>query len=92
MDVPILSLLVLLPLIGAVLTLFMGGARTKYAKVVAAVFTAAALVLSLYVMFMPSGDLANPTSTPFCWRWRSDSWACTWRRTTSCSTSCGRSR
>ena len=61
MDVPILSLLVLLPLIGAVLTLFMGGARTKYAKVVAAVFTAAALVLSLYVMFMPSGDLANLT-------------------------------
>ena len=61
MDVPILSLLVLLPLIGAVLTLFMGGARTKYAKVVAVVFTAAALVLSLYVMFMPSGDLANLT-------------------------------
>lgn len=63
MDIPILSLLVLIPLIGAILTLFMGGTRTKYAKVVALVFTAIALVLSLYVMILPSSDLANLTES-----------------------------
>ena len=31
MDIPLLSLLLVVPLIGAIITLFMGGARQKYA-------------------------------------------------------------
>lgn len=51
MDIPILSLLILVPLIGAIITLLMGGERQKYAKYVAAVFAAITLIISLYVMF-----------------------------------------
>ncbi len=51
MEMPILSLLLLLPLIGAVLTLLMGGERQKYAKIVAGVFSAITLVVALFVMF-----------------------------------------
>lgn len=51
MDVPILSLLILIPLIGAIITLFMGGERQKYAKYVAGIFAAITLVLALLVMF-----------------------------------------
>ena len=51
MDFPILSLLILLPLIGAILTLFMGGSRQKSAKYVAAVFSAITLVLAVFVLF-----------------------------------------
>ena len=63
MSVPILSLLVIVPLIGAILTLFMGGERSKNAKVVAAVFTAVALVLSLYIMTLSQADLAALTES-----------------------------
>ena len=138
MDIPILSLLILIPLIGAIATLFMGGERQKFAKYVAGVFAAITLVLSLYVMFATEmGELSEsytwiqtsaitinfalavdglsilmvfltalltllvivfsaeekdrPNSTHWSWPWRSDSWVSTWRRTTSCSTSCGRS-
>ena len=106
MDIPILSLLILIPLIGAIATLFMGGERQKYAKYVAGVFSAITLVLSLYIMFATDmGEL----SESYAWIdtsyivinfalavdglsiWKSDSWESTWRRTTSCSTSCGRS-
>ncbi len=51
MDIPILSLLIVIPLIGALATLVMGGERQKYAKYVAGVFSAITLVLSLYIMF-----------------------------------------
>lgn len=51
MDVPILSLLILVPLIGAIITLFMGGERQKYAKYVAGIFAAITLVLALLVLF-----------------------------------------
>ncbi len=51
MDIPILSLLIVIPLIGAIATLFMGGERQKYAKYVAGVFSAITLVLALVVMF-----------------------------------------
>ncbi|MBR2255590.1 MAG: NADH-quinone oxidoreductase subunit M [Candidatus Methanomethylophilaceae archaeon] len=51
MDVPLLSLLVIIPLIGAVITLFMGGERQKYAKFVALAFAAVTLVLALVVLF-----------------------------------------
>ncbi|MBQ2762824.1 MAG: dehydrogenase, partial [Candidatus Methanomethylophilaceae archaeon] len=50
MDVPILSLLILIPLVGALVTLFMGGERAGKAKFVAAVFSAITLVLAVYVM------------------------------------------
>lgn len=60
MDIPILSLLILIPLIGAIVTLFMGGERQKYAKYVAGVFAAITLILSLYVMFATEmGDLSE---------------------------------
>lgn len=52
----ILPLLIILPLIGAVATLFMGGERQKFAKVVAGVFSGITLVLTLYVMFTGNGD------------------------------------
>ena len=53
----ILPLLILVPLIGAVLTLFMGGNRAKYANLVALVFTLITLILSLVVMITPVGEL-----------------------------------
>ena len=60
MDIPLLSLLLVVPLIGAIITLFMGGARQKYAKYVAGVFTAVTLVLSLYIMICCEyGDLSE---------------------------------
>ena len=60
MDIPILSLLILIPLIGAIATLFMGGERQKFAKYVAGVFAAITLVLSLYVMFATEmGELSE---------------------------------
>ena len=60
MEIPFLSLLILMPLIGAVATLFMGGERQKYAKYVAGVFSAITLVITLYVMFATEmGDLSE---------------------------------
>ncbi len=61
MDIPILSLLILLPLIGAIVTLFMGGEKAGKAKVVAAVFSGITLVLSLYIMTLSQADLAALT-------------------------------
>lgn len=52
----ILPLLVILPLIGAVATLFMGGERQKFAKIVAGVFSGITLIVTLYLMFAGSGD------------------------------------
>lgn len=51
MDIPILSLLIIVPLIGAILTLLMGGERQKYAKYVAAVFALITLIITLFIMF-----------------------------------------
>ena len=60
MEIPFLSLLILMPLIGAVATLFMGGERQKYAKYVAGVFSAITLVITLYIMFATDmGDLSE---------------------------------
>ena len=60
MEIPFLSLLILMPLIGAVATLFMGGERQKYAKYVAGVFSAITLVITLYIMFATNmGDLSE---------------------------------
>ena len=60
MEIPFLSLLILIPLIGALATLFMGGERQKYAKYVAGVFSAITLVITLYIMFATEmGDLSE---------------------------------
>ncbi len=60
MEIPLLSLLILMPLIGAVATLFMGGERQKYAKYVAGAFSAITLVITLYIMFATEmGDLSE---------------------------------
>ena len=56
MDIPILSLLVIIPLIGALVTLFMGGQRADKAKYVAAVFSAVILVVSLFLLFTGMND------------------------------------
>ncbi len=51
MNTIMLPLLVVLPLIGAIATLFMGGSRQKLAKYVAGAFSAITLILTLYVMY-----------------------------------------
>lgn len=52
----ILSSLILLPLIGAIVALFMGGAREAYAKYVAIGFSAITLVIATLLMFGLFGD------------------------------------
>ena len=63
MEIPFLSLLVIIPLLGAILTLMMGGERSKNAKIVATVFSGVALVLSLYLMTLSQADLAELTES-----------------------------
>ena len=64
MEISLLTLLIVLPLIGAIVTLFMGGERQKYAKYVAAAFSAITLVIALLVMF--NDDMAS-LATSFTW-------------------------
>ncbi|MBQ3735503.1 MAG: NADH-quinone oxidoreductase subunit M [Candidatus Methanomethylophilaceae archaeon] len=61
MDFPILSILVIVPLVGALLTLFMGGARAPKAKFIAAAFSAVTLVLAVYLLTIKPEDLADLT-------------------------------
>ena len=51
-NVPVLSLLLIVPLVGALLTLFMGGKREKLAPVVALIATIATLALAFYVLLI----------------------------------------
>ncbi|MCL2031801.1 MAG: NADH-quinone oxidoreductase subunit M [Methanomassiliicoccaceae archaeon] len=54
-EVPyLLTLLLVLPLIGAVATLAMGGERQKYAKYVAGAFSGITMVLSIVLLFTPN--------------------------------------
>ncbi len=48
----ILPLLLIIPFIGTLATLFMGGERQKYAKAVAGVFSVITLVLTVYLMYV----------------------------------------
>lgn len=64
MEISLLTLLIVLPLIGAIVTLFMGGERQKFAKYVAAAFSAITLVIALLVMF--NDDMAG-LATSFTW-------------------------
>lgn len=59
MDIPILSLLVLVPLVGALATLFMGGKNAPKAKFVAAAFSAVTLLMAVYLLTIESADLAD---------------------------------
>ena len=63
-EIPILSLLLIIPLLGAILTLFMGGERAKHASKVAGVFAAITMVASLYLLFVE--DLST-VSESFVW-------------------------
>ncbi|UAL07898.1 MAG: NADH-quinone oxidoreductase subunit M [Candidatus Methanogranum gryphiswaldense] len=50
-EIPyLLTLLVLIPLIGAIVALSMGGEKQKYAKTVSIIFSAITLVLAVYLM------------------------------------------
>ncbi len=49
-DVPILTLLLVIPLIGALFTLMMGSNKQKYAKYVAGVFSGIVLILATLLM------------------------------------------
>lgn len=52
-DIPVLTLLLLIPLIGSFATLFLaGGSRQKYAKHVAGIFSGITLTLAFLLMFM----------------------------------------
>ncbi len=55
----ILSTLIIIPLIGAIVSLLMGGSRDKYAKYVAIGFSAITLVVSILLMFGMLGDFED---------------------------------
>ncbi|MCQ2069843.1 MAG: NADH-quinone oxidoreductase subunit M [archaeon] len=57
MDSFVLPALILIPLVGTIITLFMGGSREKLAKIVALAFTVITLVISTYVML--AGDYSQ---------------------------------
>lgn len=55
----VLPALILVPLLGAIVTLFMGGKRQKYANMVALLFTTVTLIISLVLMVTNIGDLSK---------------------------------
>ncbi len=59
--IPLLPLLLIIPLVGGILTLFMGGERAKYAKYVAGVTAGIAMVLSLLLFFADDLSVYNIT-------------------------------
>ncbi len=50
----IIPLMILLPLVGAIITMFLGGSKARLARIVALVFAAIDLVLAVYVMLVGS--------------------------------------
>lgn len=60
-DVPFLSLMVLIPLAGALLTLLMGGNRASKAKFVAALFSLVSLGMAVYLLLIDSAKLGDLT-------------------------------
>ena len=67
LDIHVLTLLLVIPLVGAILTLFMGGKREKYAKYVATLATVATLVFAIYMLLVDSADYAKFDES-FIWR------------------------
>jgi NADH-quinone oxidoreductase subunit M len=59
-EIPyLLTLLIAVPLIGAIVTLFMGGGRQKYAKYAALIFSGVTMLLSLILMISPDLSVYN---------------------------------
>lgn len=56
-NIPILTLLLVIPLIGAIITLMMGRNKQKYAKYVAGFFSGIVLVLATLLMFASNTDI-----------------------------------
>ena len=59
MTFPLLSLLLFIPLAGAIITLFMGGSREKYAKFVAIVTATVTLGLAIFALTIDSSKYAD---------------------------------
>ena len=59
LDFPVLSMLLIVPLVGALITLLMGGKREKYAKFVAIVATVATLAIAIYMLLIDSADYSK---------------------------------
>ena len=55
----LLTLLLVLPLIGAFATLAMGGERQKYAKYVAGLFSGITMILAILILFVPDLSVYN---------------------------------
>ena len=64
LDFPVLSMLLIIPLAGAIITLFMGGKREKYAVYVALTATVLTLVLAIYTLLIDSADLGKLDESP----------------------------
>ena len=63
MEISLLTLLIILPLVGAIITLFMGGNRQKYAKYVAMAFSGLTMIVALMVMFTDDLSTLATSST-----------------------------
>ena len=59
LDMPVLTLFLVVPLVGALLTLFMGGKREKFAKYIATITALATLVLAIYMLLIDSAKYAD---------------------------------
>lgn len=59
MSTPMLSLLVLLPLFGAITTLFMGSKEPKYAKYIAFIFSTTTLIVTIIVALSDLSSLSE---------------------------------
>ena len=59
LEIPILSLLLLVPLVGAVLTLFLGGKKGKLAPCIALVATLATLAIAIYTLLIDAADYSK---------------------------------
>jgi len=63
LDFPVLSLFLIIPLVGAILTLFMGGKREKYAKFVATIAAVATLGFAIYMLLVDSSKYGEFTES-----------------------------
>ncbi len=59
LDFPILTLMMVIPLVGALITLFMGGKREKFAKIIAIIAALATLVMSIYLLLIDSSKYSE---------------------------------
>jgi len=63
-EIPfLLTLLIVIPLIGAIVTLFMGGEKQKYAKIVSGIVSGITLILALYLMLSNDYSAYNESYT-----------------------------